>query len=38
MQLAAFVRCLLGRGHVWKNSRRKPGHMTCERCGARRKY
>jgi hypothetical protein len=32
-----YMRCL-SQGHRWKNSRAKPGHVTCERCGLRRKY
>jgi hypothetical protein len=28
-------KCLLG-GHRWRNSKQKPGWLTCERCGARR--
>lgn len=39
MGLIDFLRCVFGdRGHDYKNSRKKPGYLTCNRCGYRKKY
>jgi len=38
MNLVAFVRCLLGGGHQFKNSRSHPGSLTCVRCRYRKRW
>jgi len=37
LNLLKLLKCLRV-GHRWKNSRRKAGFRTCERCGLRSKY
>jgi hypothetical protein len=36
--LFKYLRCVFGNGHLWKNSRTRPGYRTCEHCGVRRRY
>jgi len=36
MNFLAFLACLV-RGHHWRQSRSRPGYMTCVKCRARKR-
>jgi len=38
MNLFVFFRCLFGGGHEFKNSRARPGYLTCQNCRYRKKW
>ena len=37
MSIIRYLRCVLQFGHSWTRSSRKPGKLTCVKCGVRKK-